>query len=65
MSMVHETMVFDARPFGAFDRLRGQFLIRNEIEYGLQRRRAQLNNIWVNDDPALLRDVFSVAMSSS
>jgi hypothetical protein len=58
-----ETIVFDARPFGAFDRIRGQFLIRNEIEYGLQRRRAQLNDIWVNDDPALLRDVSPVAMS--
>jgi hypothetical protein len=57
------TIVFDARPFGAFDRLRGQFVVRNEIEYGLQLRRAQLNDIWVNDDPALLRDVSPVAMS--
>ncbi|MBB5409313.1 hypothetical protein HDG34_003254 [Paraburkholderia sp. HC6.4b] len=57
------TIVFDARPFGAFDRIKGQFLVRNEIEYGLQRRRAQLNDIWVNDDPALLRDVSPVAMS--
>ena len=57
------TIVFDARPFGAFDRVKGQFLIRNGTEYGLQRRRAQLNDIWVNDDPALLRDVSPVAMS--
>ncbi|WP_233875021.1 hypothetical protein [Paraburkholderia adhaesiva] len=57
------TIVFDARPFGAFDRISGEFVIRNETEYGLQRRRAQLNDIWVNDDPALLRDVSPVAMS--
>jgi hypothetical protein len=51
------------RPFGAFDRVRAQFSVRNEIEYGLQKRRAQLNDTWVNDDPALLRDVSRVAVS--
>jgi hypothetical protein len=57
------TIVFDARPFGAFDRLHWQFVVRNEIEYRLQMRSVQLNDIWVNDDPALLRDVSPVAMS--
>jgi hypothetical protein len=56
-------LAIDVRPFGSFDRVKGAFAVRNSIEYGLLLRRAQLNDIWVNEDPALLRDVSPVAMS--
>jgi hypothetical protein len=56
-------IAIDARPYGSFDRLKGTFTVRNTIEHALLLRRAQLNDVWVNEDPALLRDVSPVAMS--
>jgi hypothetical protein len=56
-------IAIDVRPFGSFDRLKGAFVVRNSIEYGLLLRRAQLNDIWLNEDPSLLRDVSPVAMN--
>ncbi|WP_144106694.1 hypothetical protein [Paraburkholderia sp. BCC1886] len=56
-------LAIDVRPFGSYDRMKGAYALRNGVEYALLHRRAQLNDIWINDNPALLRDVSPVAMT--
>lgn len=46
------TAVFDARPFGAVDKLQGGFRVRNAPEYDLLVMRAKLDYIW-NTQPAV------------
>jgi hypothetical protein len=55
-------LAIDVRPFGSFDRVKGQFLIRNNVEYELLVHRAKLNDLWIDGNFGLLRDVSPAAM---
>ncbi len=52
-----EFLSVDLRGYGKFDPHQSVFVVRNEIEYRQAIRRAELNYIWVKDDPKLLRDI--------
>jgi hypothetical protein len=55
-------LAIDARPFGHYDRVKGEFVIRNQIEYQLLVHRAKLNDLWLDGNYGLLRDVSPAAM---
>jgi hypothetical protein len=56
-------LAIDVRPFGHYDRMEGHFVVRNPIEYDLLVHRAKLNDIWISNDFAILRDVSPMAVS--
>jgi hypothetical protein len=55
-------LAIDVRPFGHYDRTKGDFVVRNPVEYELLVHRAKLNDLWLSDDWLLLRDVSPMAM---
>lgn len=55
-------LAIDVRPFGHFDRIKGEFVIRNQVEYQLLVHRAKLNDLWLDGNYGLLRDVSPAAM---
>jgi hypothetical protein len=55
-------LAIDVRPFGHFDRVKGDFVIRNQVEYQLLVHRAKLNDLWLDGNYGLLRDVSPAAM---
>jgi hypothetical protein len=56
-------LAIDVRPFGHYDRLKGDFVVRNPIEYQLLVTRAKLNDIWLSDEYATLRDISPMALA--
>lgn len=48
---------FDARPFGKNDRMSGQFVVRDGIQYDTAMLRAKLNYVWLTETPNILRDI--------
>jgi hypothetical protein len=57
-----QCLAIDVRPYGHFDRTKGTFVIRNQVEYDLLVCRAKLNDLWISDDYAILRDVSPMAV---
>lgn len=55
-------LVMDARPFGSWDRANGNFRVRNAIEYDIAVYRLKLNAVWLEQNPAVLRDLSTVPM---
>jgi hypothetical protein len=55
-------LAIDVRPFGHYDRFKGEFVVRNPVEYDLLVHRAKLNDLWISGEYGLLRDVSPVAM---
>jgi hypothetical protein len=55
-------LAIDVRPFGHYDRVKGEFVIRNQVEYQLLVHRAKLNDLWLDGNYGLLRDVSPAAM---
>lgn len=57
------TLSMDARSFGAIHQGSREFAVRNETEYRLALRRAQLNQVWLHQDPAILRNISAVPLT--
>lgn len=56
-------LAIDVRQFGRFDPHRGEFVVRNQIEYQLAKHRAVLTQLWLTDRPQLLRDISPTAIA--
>ena len=52
-----EIIVVDARSFGKFEVSRGEFVIRNKTEFAWNLQRAALTDIWIHDNPILLKNI--------
>lgn len=52
-----ERVVVDVRGFGKWDAMQNVYRIRNEMEYQLAVHRGNLNRIWIEQSPTLLRDI--------
>jgi hypothetical protein len=59
----HVVLVSDMRPFGKWDPAQLVFRVRNTVEYNLTDYRTQLNRIWLERNPSLLRDVSQLPLS--
>lgn len=57
-----QCLAIDARPFGHYDRVKGEFVVRNSVEYNLLVHRAKLTDLWLAGDVNMLRDVSPAAM---
>jgi hypothetical protein len=57
-----QCLAVDVRPFGHYDRMKGQFVVRNPVEYELLVHRAKLNDLWLGGEATMLRDVSPAAM---
>lgn len=55
--------VFDARPYGSYDKLQERFTIRNEGDYNLALLRAKLNWIWNAENVVGLRELSTLPMT--
>jgi hypothetical protein len=56
-------LAIDVRPYGHYDRIKADFVVRNPIEYELMVHRAKLNDVWISNDFAILKDVSPMAVS--
>lgn len=58
-----EVLVIDGRPFGRWDPIRYEFVVKNAAELKLLEYRARLTAIWLFDRPELIRDVSPAPMA--
>jgi hypothetical protein len=58
-----QQLVIDLRPFGTYDTAQAGFKIRNQIDYKLHTYRAKLNDIWIRQNPNLIRDISKLPLS--
>ncbi len=58
-----QCLAIDVRPFGHYDRIKGDFVVRNPVEYQLLVHRAKLNDLWLAGDFNALRDVSPAAQA--
>ncbi len=56
-------LAVDARAVGRYDGQQGRFVVRNEIEYALLQRRAQLNQVWLGANAKSLKAVSALPMA--
>lgn len=56
-------IVVDVRGFVKFDTNQYDYVVRNALEYGLAIQRANLNHLWLNDAPSLLRNASPLPMA--
>ena len=53
----------DMRPYGHYDSHQDKFIIRNLVDYKFAITRTNLNNIWINNDPSILRNLGEFPMT--
>ena len=56
-------LAVDLRAVGRYDSQQGRFVVRNDIEHDVLRRRAQLNDAWLNEKAKSLKALSSLPMA--
>lgn len=56
-------IVSDLRNYGKYDSTQNKFIVKQETDYKLAVHRADINDIWINSDPNILRDISHIPLA--